>query len=54
MKQKIYLPSSYNLIRGGYVGGPTTCHQQKMQTKSCQTILMRKGIILFYKVFCSI
>ena len=28
---KNYLPSSYNLIRGGYVGGPTTCDQ----TNSC-------------------
>jgi hypothetical protein len=28
---KNYLPSSYNLIRGGYVGGPTTC----TQTNSC-------------------
>jgi hypothetical protein len=24
---KNYLPSSYDLIRGGYVGGPTTCYQ---------------------------
>jgi hypothetical protein len=31
---KNYLPSSYNLIRGGYVGGPTTCQQ----TNSCQSI----------------
>jgi hypothetical protein len=31
---KNYLPSSYNLIRGGYVGGPTTCQQ----TNSCQTL----------------
>jgi hypothetical protein len=31
---KNYLPSSYNLIRGGYVGGPTTCQQ----TNSCKTI----------------
>lgn len=28
------LPSSYNLIKGGYVGGPTTC----MQTSSCKTL----------------
>jgi hypothetical protein len=28
---KNYLPSSYNLIRGGYVAGPTTCQQ----TNSC-------------------
>ena len=28
------LPSSYNLIRGGYVGGPTT----GQQTNSCQTL----------------
>jgi hypothetical protein len=32
---KEMLPSSYNLIRGGYVGGPTTCQQ----TNSCQNIL---------------
>jgi len=31
---KNYLPSSYNLIRGGYVGGPTTCQQ----TNSCESI----------------
>ncbi len=31
---KNYLPSSYNLIRGGYVGGPTTCQQ----TNSCQNL----------------
>ena len=31
---KQFLPSSYNLIRGGYVGGPTTC----AQSNSCQTI----------------
>ena len=31
---KNYLPSSYNLIRGGYAGGPTTCQQ----TNSCQTL----------------
>jgi hypothetical protein len=31
---KNYLPSSYNLIKGLYVGGPTTCQQ----TNSCQTI----------------
>jgi hypothetical protein len=29
---KNYLPSSYNLIRGNYVGGPITCQQ----TNSCQ------------------
>ena len=29
---KNYLPSSFNLIRGGYVAGPTTCQQ----TNSCQ------------------
>ena len=29
------LPSSYNLIRGGYVGGPNTCDQ----TNSCQGVL---------------
>jgi len=28
------LPSNYQLIRGGYVGGPTTCQQ----TNSCQKI----------------
>ena len=27
------LPSSYNLIRGNYIGGPTTCHQ----TNSCES-----------------
>lgn len=32
---KQMLPSSYNLIRGGYVGGPSTC----AQTNSCQNIL---------------
>jgi hypothetical protein len=32
---KNMLPSSYNLIRGGYVGGPTTCNQ----TNSCQNVL---------------
>jgi hypothetical protein len=32
---KQMLPSSHNLIRGGYVGGPTTCQQ----TNSCQNIL---------------
>lgn len=32
---KNYLPSSYTLIRGGYVGGPTTCQQ----TNSCQSML---------------
>ena len=31
---KNYLPSSYNLIRGNYVGGPTTCQQ----TNSCQSL----------------
>ena len=31
---KQMLPSSYNLIRGGYVGGPSTC----AQTNSCQII----------------
>ena len=31
---KNFLPSSYNLIRGGYVGGPTTCQQ----TNSCQSL----------------
>ena len=31
---KNYLPSSYNLIRGGYVGGPSTCQQ----TNSCQQL----------------
>ena len=28
------LPSIYNLVRGGYVGGPITCQQ----TNSCQTL----------------
>jgi hypothetical protein len=28
------LPTSYSLIRGNYVGGPTTCQQ----TNSCQTL----------------
>jgi len=28
------LPSNYNLIRGGYVGGPTTCQQ----TNSCENL----------------
>ena len=32
---KNMLPSSYNLIRGGYVGGPTTC----AQSNSCQGVL---------------
>lgn len=32
---KQMLPSSYNLIRGGYVGGPSTC----AHTNSCQNIL---------------
>jgi hypothetical protein len=31
---KQMLPSSYNLIRGGYVGGPNTCQQ----SNSCQTL----------------
>ena len=31
---KQFLPSSYNLISGSYVGGPTTC----TQSNSCQTI----------------
>jgi hypothetical protein len=31
---KNYLPSSYNLIKGNYIGGPTTCQQ----TNSCQTL----------------
>ena len=31
---KQFLPSSYNLISGSYVGGPTTC----AQSNSCQTI----------------
>jgi hypothetical protein len=31
---KQMLPSSYNLIRGGYVGGPSLC----AQTNSCKTI----------------
>jgi hypothetical protein len=35
---KNYLPSSYNLIRGSYVGGPTTCQQ----TNSCQQVLSKK------------
>jgi hypothetical protein len=35
---KNYLPSSYNLIRGSYVGGPTTCQQ----TNSCQQVLYKK------------
>jgi len=30
---KNYLPASYNLIRGGYVDGPTTCQQ----TNSCES-----------------
>jgi hypothetical protein len=30
-ESKNYLPSSYSLITGGYVGGPTTC----TQTNSC-------------------
>jgi len=32
---KNMLPSSYNLIRGGYVGGPNTC----AQSNSCQSVL---------------
>jgi len=32
---KQMLPISFNLIRGGYVGGPTTCQQ----TNSCQGVL---------------
>lgn len=32
---KQMLPTSYNLIRGGYVGGPNTCQQ----TNSCQGVL---------------
>jgi hypothetical protein len=32
---KNMLPSSYNLIRGGYVGGPNTCQQ----TNSCERIM---------------
>ena len=31
---KNYLPTTFNLIRGGYVGGPTTCQQ----TNSCETL----------------
>ena len=31
---KKMLPTSYNLIRGNYVGGPTSC----TQTNSCQNI----------------
>ena len=31
-KKYNYLPSNYNLITGGYVGGPTTCQQ----TNSCE------------------
>jgi hypothetical protein len=30
-ESKNYLPTSYNLIKGGYVAGPTTCQQ----TNSC-------------------
>jgi len=30
-ESKNYLPSSYNVIKGGYAGGPTTCQQ----TNSC-------------------
>ena len=35
---KNYLPSSDHLIRGSYVGGPTTCQQ----TNSCQQVLSKK------------
>jgi hypothetical protein len=31
-KKYNYLPSSYNMVKGGYVGGPTTCQQ----TNSCE------------------
>ena len=31
---KNYLPTTFNLIRGGYVGGPITCQQ----TNSCETV----------------
>jgi hypothetical protein len=31
---KNYLPTSFELIRGGYVGGPTTCQQ----TGSCENV----------------
>jgi hypothetical protein len=31
---KNMLPTSFNLIKGGYVGGPNTCQQ----TNSCQTL----------------
>jgi hypothetical protein len=31
-KKYNYLPTNYNAVRGGYVGGPTTCQQ----TKSCE------------------
>ena len=31
---KNHLPSSYNLIKGNYIGGPTTCQQ----TNSCENI----------------
>ena len=31
-KKYNYLPSNYNAIKGGYVGGPTTCQQ----TNSCE------------------
>jgi len=34
-ESKNMLPSSYNLIRGGYVGGSNTC----AQTNSCQNVL---------------
>ena len=31
-KKYNYLPTNYNAVRGGYVGGPTTCQQ----TNSCE------------------
>ena len=34
-ENKNMLPSSYNLIRGGYVGGPNTC----TQSNSCERVL---------------
>jgi hypothetical protein len=34
-----YLPSSYNLIRGGYVGGPNTC----AQSDSCASVKTRNN-----------
>jgi hypothetical protein len=33
-KKYNYLPTNYNAVRGGYVGGPTTCQQ----TNSCERI----------------